>query len=116
MLLVVSVNPALKPGKLVPIPASPRPPLAVWPMTPPIDRPRFNLFVKACERRTAAGARLNFPIAAEQFEANRIGFQQNLALATREFQESLDRRQLSFCQLKLLFVEGGFLGGLRPRG
>lgn len=43
---------------------------------------------------TAANARLNFPIAAGQFEANRLGFQQQLSLATQQFQEQL--RQQAF--------------------
>ena len=58
---------------------------------------------------TAANARLNFPIAAGQFEANRIGFQQQLSLATSGFQERL-RQQAFNNRLNLGRSIGGVLG------
>ena len=64
---------------------------------------------------TAANARLNFPIAAGAFEANRIGFQQNLALATREFQERL-RAQAFTNRLNLGRSIGGVIGQTASAG
>ena len=58
---------------------------------------------------TAAGARLNFPIAAGAFEANRIGFQQQLNLATSEFQAQL-RQQAFNNRLNLGRSIGGVIG------
>ena len=58
---------------------------------------------------TAAGARLNFPLAAGQFQAQQLQFQQGLSLATSQFQEQL-RQQAFNNRLNLGRSIGGVLG------